>query len=153
MTDNGAGLRQTSRRPTTPLSACIRGTGSGTPIRRPPFHFHKGALVEPIRHLGRTSQVTANLLVTAAPERNRHGCDIGTRGVYDVNSSCGGELLEAGRVDAANHAAAQRAACEAVATQRLGVEAGAGGAGLDALAPTRGRGFGAALLRTETGAL
>jgi hypothetical protein len=71
MTGNGAGLRQTSRRPTMPLSACIRGTGSGTPMRRSPFHFHKGALVEPIRHLGRTSQVTANHLVTAAPERNR----------------------------------------------------------------------------------
>src|ERR1700733_16188551 len=41
------------------------------------------------------------------------------------------ELFEAGRMDAARHAGAQRAALEAVAAEQRGVEAGAGGAGLD----------------------
>jgi hypothetical protein len=41
------------------------------------------------------------------------------------------ELFEAGRMDAARHAGAQRAALEAVATQDLGVEAGDSGAGLE----------------------
>src|SRR5277367_4147507 len=41
------------------------------------------------------------------------------------------ELLEAGRVNVAVHAGAERAAFEAVTAQDLGVEAGPGGAGLD----------------------
>jgi hypothetical protein len=43
------------------------------------------------------------------------------------------ELLEAGRVNVAVHAGAERAALDAVAAQQLGVEAGAGSAGLDDL--------------------
>jgi hypothetical protein len=41
------------------------------------------------------------------------------------------ELLEAGRVDAAVHAGAQRAALEAVPAHGCGIEADGGGAGLD----------------------
>src|SRR5271165_1543954 len=41
------------------------------------------------------------------------------------------ELLEPGRVDAAIHAGAQRAALEAVPAHGGGIEAGVGGAGLD----------------------
>jgi hypothetical protein len=41
------------------------------------------------------------------------------------------ELLEAGRMDAARHAGAQRAALKAVAAEQRGVEAGTGGACLD----------------------